>query len=455
MGEVAVARRAALDALLAFERGQPVDEALTRALARHLPADPRDRALATELAYGVIRRLRTLDFALNSVATRPVGRMQPPVRSILRLAAYQLLYLDRIPAHAAVHQAVAQARALGKGGVDRFVNAVLRGLQRNSRIPWPDAGRDPVRHLTVVHSHPEWMVRRWLDRLGFDETSALCAANNRRPELTLRVNRLRGDVEGQAAALRAAGAEVAPGRYLAGALRVRAQVAPDALPGYAEGAWTPQDEGSMLVAGVVDPQPGERILDACAAPGTKTTHLAELVADRGEVLALDADEARIDRIAGNARRLRLASIRWQHGDARQAASLVGPGWADRVLVDAPCTGLGTLARRPDLRWRKRPGDVDNLARLQREILEGVAPVVRPGGVLVYSTCTTEPEENQQVIRDFLEAHPEYRLEPVTPWVPQALEPAVEDEGWLQVWPHRHGIDGFFIARLRREGAEAR
>src|SRR5690606_34986061 len=278
MEDVAVARQAALAALLGCERGLAVDEALRRALARHDPVDPRDRALATELVYGVIRRRLSVDFALDAVATRPVGRMQPPVRAALRLAAYQLLYLDRIPAHAAVHQAVAQARAQAGRGAAGFANAVLRALLRTrSALPWPDPARDPIRYLTIVHSHPEWIVHRWLERLGFVETEALCAAGNRRPELTLRVNPLRETPAAAAAALRAAGAEVAPGRYLPGALRVRAQVAPDALPGYAEGAWTPQDEGSMLVAAVVDPQPGERVLDACAAPGTKTTHLAELL----------------------------------------------------------------------------------------------------------------------------------------------------------------------------------
>lgn len=456
MGDVAVARRAALDALLAFEQGRPVDQALAGALDRHLPADPRDRALAVELAYGVIRRLRALDFALNAAATRPVDRMQRPVRAVLRLAAYQLLYLDRIPAHAAVHQAVAQARAAAGPAAAGFVNAVLRSLlRRRERLAWPDARRQPARHLAVVHSHPDWIVERWLQRLGFDETAALCEANNRRPELTLRVNRLRSDPAAAAEALQAAGVEAAPGRYLDGALRVRSQVAPDALPGYAEGAWTPQDEGSMLVALVLDPQPGEKVLDACAAPGTKTTHLAEFMGDRGEILALDADEARLVRVAENVRRLRLASVRWRQGDARQAGSLVGAGWADRVLVDAPCTGLGTLARRPDLRWRRRPGDVAALAALQREILAGAAEAVRPGGVLVYSTCTTEPEENQEVVRSFLAEHPEFRTEPVTPWLPPALRPAVDAEGWVQLWPHRHGVDGFFIARMRREEVPAR
>ncbi|HEX6987868.1 MAG TPA: 16S rRNA (cytosine(967)-C(5))-methyltransferase RsmB [Bacillota bacterium] len=453
MGEVAVARRVALDALLDFEQGSAVDQALSRALSRHLPADPRDRALVTELVYGVVRRLRALDFALDAVATRPVARMEPPVRAILRLAVYQLLYLDRVPAHAVVHQAVDQARAVGKDRSAGFINAVLRALQRDrDRLAWPDRRREPVRYLCVAHSHPEWIVRRWLARLGFEETEALCAANNRRPELTLRVNRLRREPAAAADALAAAGAETSPGRLFADALRVHAQLAPDDLPGYAEGAWTPQDEGSMLAAVVLDPRPGERVLDACAAPGTKTTHLAERMDDRGDILALDADPARIDRIAANAGRLRLQSVRWRCGDARRAEELVGAAWADRALVDAPCTGLGTLARRPDLRWRKRPGDVGRLAALQREILAGVAPVVRPGGVLVYSTCTTEPEENEQVVRDFLSAHPDYRLEPVGPWLPEALRAEAGGEGWLQVWPHRHGVDGFFIARLRRQPA---
>ncbi|HEY8450023.1 MAG TPA: 16S rRNA (cytosine(967)-C(5))-methyltransferase RsmB, partial [Bacillota bacterium] len=338
-----------------------------------------------------------------------------------------------------------------------FVNGVLRAIARaRSTLPWPDPAQDPVRYLSVRHSHPEWLVRRYLERLGRAETEQLLEANNAAPALTLRVNRLRAEPEQVARALRGAGYQVEAGRYLPEALRVRAQTAPDRLPGFDEGWFTPQDEAAMLVTHVLDPAPGGRVVDACAAPGTKTTHIAEYMGDEGTVVALDVDPERLHRVDENARRLGLRSVRSQVGDARRAAQLLGVEWADRVLVDAPCSGLGTLARRPDLRWRKRPEDIPALAELQGQILDGCAPLVRPGGVLVYSTCTTEPEENEQVIAAFLERWPVFRPASGV-WdrikLPAGADLEAEGKG-LQLWPHRHGTDGFFIAKLERLDGEA-
>lgn len=451
MAAIAVGRHVALAALLAFRRGQRVDHALAAALSAEAPLAARDRALATELVYGTVRRLRTLDYVIGQFSSRPPERLDSTVLAALRLATYQILYLERIPAHAAVHQAVEQARLTSKQAA-AFTNAVLRALLRGrDNIDYPDPAEDPVRYLGIVHSHPDWLVRRYLQQFTFSEAAALCAANNENPDVVVRVNSMRSTTEQVTAKLRGVGVAVAPGRYLEQALRVRGQTAPDQLPGFVDGLFTPQDEASMLVARVLAPEPGDRILDACAAPGTKTTHLAELIADRGKIVALDADRRRLSQIAGAAARLRLSSVSCLHGDARQAPRLVGRETMHRVLVDAPCSGLGTLARRPDLRWRKRPPDIKQLAELQSQILAAAAATVLPGGVLVYSTCTTTHEENEAVVTAFIKNHPQFQLEPLAQYLPPGLQDVVDVDGaWVQLWPHRHGTDGFFIARMVKQ-----
>lgn len=445
-------RDAAFQALLAAETGSVyVDQALTRVL-RRAALSARERALATELAYGVARRQGTLDWALAHFSRRAPERLDPPVRVALRLGAYQLWYLDRIPAHAAVDESVRLVRRHGPAYAAGYVNAVLRAAGRRGfpHAAVPPRERDLAGHLALVHAHPRWLVDRWLARLGPEETERLLAANNRVPPLSARVNRLRAEPQAVAAALADRGVPVEPGRFVPEALRIGHGVQPAELEAFREGALTWQDESSMLAVHVLDPQPGELVVDVAAAPGGKSTHIAERMGDRGRVVACDVDRRRLAKVGEAARRLGLRCIERLALDGRRLPERLG-GRADRVLADVPCTGLGVIARRPDLRWRKAPGDVEALARLQRELLRAAAACLRPGGVLVYSTCTTEPEENQQVVEAFLaEAGGALVAEDLRPWLPAPLqdEPGTE-RGWIQLWPHRHGVDGFFIARLRR------
>lgn len=449
-------REAAFLALLAAEEGGVyVDQALDRILARsQLPE--RERGLATELAYGVARRLGSLDWALARFSRRPPERLDAPVRVAVRLGAYQLWHLDRIPAHAAVDESVELVRRHGPAYAAGFVNAVLRAAARVrwEELPLPPAAEDPAGHLAIAGAHPRWLVERWLARLGTEETAALLAANNRVPVLSARVNRLRAEPEALLRELERAGATVEPGRYLPEALRLGHGVHPAELTAFREGRLTWQDESSMLAVHVLDPQPGETVIDVAAAPGGKSTHIAERMGDRGRVIACDVDARRLRKLEENARRLGLHSIEPLALDGRRLGDRFA-GAADRVLADVPCTGLGVIARRPDLRWRKAPGDIRALAALQRELLASAAACLKPGGVLVYSTCTTEPEENQDVVAAFLrETDGEFAAEDLRPWLPPALrdEPGAA-EGWIQLWPHRHGVDGFFIARIRRRPAE--
>ena len=472
---VSPARAAALAVLDRVRRGgQFANDALDLEL-RRAPLSSLDRALATELAYGVLRRRGTIDYYLDQVAVRPTGRIDPPLLDVLRLGAYQILFLDRIPEHAAVSEAVSAARRLGEGQAS-FTNAVLRGLlRRRSELRLPSREADPVGYLAVAGSHPAWLVERWVSRYGLEEAEALCLLNNGPAPLCLRANTLRATAEQVREKLEAAGIRVRPGSLAPEALvvegkREKAEVrgaggeggeeesgarregsagGVESWPGFAEGLFYVQDESSMMVARALGPAPGMKVIDACAAPGGKTTHLAQLMGDRGTIVANDVSEPKLALIKENLTRLGVGSVQTALGDASELSGRFA-GWADAVLVDAPCSALGVAGRRPDVRWRVKPGDLAGLAAEQARIAGAASSCVRPGGVMVYSVCSLEPEEGPEVVRAFLDGHPDFRPESLAPWVGDALggEPGV-NEGRLHLMPQRHGSDGFFLARLRR------
>lgn len=447
------ARAVALQALKKIDaEGAYANLALDEALGRSR-LEPRDRALATELVYGVTRRRGTLDWAIGQVSSRPVAEMNPWVRNILRQAAYQLMYLTRIPRPAVTHEAVELAKRHGHQGVANFVNGVLRALIRKlPELRYPDPAADLAGYLALAESAPRWLVEAWLERFGPEEAQALLAAINAVPPLTVRANRLKIARADLAARLRGEGIEAAPTRWSPDGLvltGVSSATALDRLGLFQAGLFTVQDESSMLVAPVLAPQPGWTVLDVAAAPGGKATHLAELMGDRGRVIAVDIHPHKVDLIEASARRLGLRSVEAVCADGRRVGALFA-GRADAVLCDLPCSGLGTLARRPDARWRKRPEEIGALAAIQAEMLDAAAAAVAPGGVLVYSTCTIARAENEEMVDRFLASHPEFAPEGLAPFLPEGLrgEPGVA-EGRLQLLPHRHGTDGFFIARLRR------
>ncbi len=455
------ARAVALVVLERVRRGdQFVNDSLDLEL-RRAALSSLDRALATELCYGVLRRRGTIDYYLDQVSARPTGRIDPPLLDVLRLGAYQLLFLDRIPEHAAVSEAVAAARRLGEGQAS-FTNAVLRGLlRRRSELRLPSRETDPVRFLAAAGSHPTWLVERWVSRYGLEEAEALCRADNEPAPLSLRANTLKASGKQVSEVLGAAGIRVRSGSLAPEALVVEGQAkgvgdgksagGVESWPGFAEGLFYVQDESSMMVARALSPEPGMRVIDACAAPGGKTTHLAQLMRDQGTVVANDVSERKLALISENLARLGVRSVQTVLGDASALAGRFA-GWADAVLVDAPCSALGVAGRRPDVRWRVKPEDLAGLAAEQARILGSMAACVKPGGVMVYSVCSLEPEEGVGVIRAFLQGHPDFRPESLAPWVGEALdgEPGV-GEGRLHLMPQRHGSDGFFLARLRRSG----
>ena len=442
-------RRLAFAILERVAGGSYADRTLDAELQRQPTLDPRDRALVTELVYGVLRQQGRLDYALGRFCRQPLARLEHRVLLLLRLGAYQLLCLDRVPASAAVHTTVQLARQFGLERATGFINGVLRALVRGqAALTWPDAGREPLAFLEHALSLPRWLAERWLRELGAEEAGRLAAALLEPAPFTLRVNTLRTDRERYLQALAAAGHRGEPTRFAAEGVTLTARVAA-ALPGDQEGWYQVQDEASMLIARLLDPQPGERLLDACAAPGGKTTHLAALSGNRAAITALDLHPQRLRLVEQGAARLGCGGITTRAWDLTRPAPFLPPASFDGVLVDAPCSGLGVLRRNPEARWRLQPADIVVLAERQAMILQQAAQLVKPGGRLVYAVCTATPEETDRQVAAFLARHPEFRPQPLTTTLPAHWRELLDEHGCLRTWPHRHGLDGFFAARLAR------
>jgi 16S rRNA (cytosine967-C5)-methyltransferase len=420
-----------------FEENAYADQAL-HGEAQRLRLEPRDRALATRLAYGAVQRRDTLDHVIGTLAGRPVDKLEPAVLAALRLGVLQLAFLDRVPAHAAVADSVELAKRESRGGAG-LVNAVLRRAAREAR-PMVDAlpDRTPA-EAALRHSHPLWIAELWFEALGPEAARALMAAGNEPAEAAVRANTLRVDPADLARRLPVA---AHPAAGLPEGLVLDEPFDAFSSPLWAEGAFMPQSRAAMAVARVLDPQPREEVLDLCAAPGGKTTHLAALMRNKGRVVAVERHPRRADALRRTAARMGAASVEVRTADATEPQ-----GTFDRVLVDPPCSDLGTLAARPDARWRKDPATVERLAAQQADILEAAAGAVRPGGVVVYSTCTISPAENELRIADFLRHHRDFAVDDPPLGAPVWDHPSVPR--LIQTLPHRDGTDGFFIARLRR------
>jgi 16S rRNA (cytosine967-C5)-methyltransferase len=432
-----------------------------------------DARLATELALGILRQRSRLDAIVEPMTRRPWKRTPPLVRDVLRLGAYQLLFMHRIPDHAAVNESVELARRWATPGHAAMVNAILRRVAhergkrreagggreeaRGERPEVRDGKREagdeypPKADWPVVYSHPPWLVHYFLQHYPAEGVAALLEWNNRAPALMLRANRLRTTTEALAERLRSDGYEVAQvGRPTPESLTLAGTLGDLGSAGWlTEGLATVQDGAAQLIAHFLAPQPGDRIVDWCAAPGGKSTHLAELTDDSATVLALDVDADRLSQVAIQAERLGLKSIR-AHALRPELIEWLEKEPADAVLVDAPCTGLGTIQRHPDIRWRRRLKNLERSARLQLEILDAAARCVAPGGRLVYSTCTLGPIENEQVVEKFLARHPQFQRGAQAGGSYLAVvQPFLDDRGDLRTWPPEHGIDGFYAARLIR------
>lgn len=445
----------------------------------------RERALATELVYGVLRWQTKIDWIISAFSKIKIKKMELRVLVALRLGVYQLLFLKGIPDHAAINETVELLAGAGDKTTG-FVNAVLRMINTGrAGIAFPALKQEPVKYISVSFSHPEWLVARWIKRFGVKEAIELCQANLTVPPTTIRVNTLKTTRETLAEELSSMGYVVRETQFSPQGLVVGKGgdkggdkgglgkgVADDAgdykpITTLSDDRWYVQDEASQLVALLVAPRPGETVLDACAAPGGKATHMAELMENTGRVVAMERRGGRLNSLKMAARRLGTTIVEVVEGDttapldfqpsllpgppdAGNAPDLVGPGGFDAVLVDAPCTGLGVIGRNPDIKYKRTEEKIKKLAEVQQRFLRNLASYVRPGGRLVYSVCSFEPEETDEVVEGFLNDNEEFELEDASRFIPEGPGVVVDEDGFLRTYPNRHGMDGFFAVRLKRK-----
>jgi 16S rRNA (cytosine967-C5)-methyltransferase len=410
-----------------------------------------DRALLTELTYGTLRWRGRLDAHLAPLLRRPLEKTDPFLKNLLRLSLYQFIFLDRIPDYAAVNEAVELTKSRAGGKAGGFVNGVLRNFLREAKqVAKPDLKESPINAVAEYWSHPDWLVEKWLRYFSTTETEALLQANNQEAPLVLRTNLRHGTREGLLELFQSRNIQASPAPWSPQGITVQSKGRVENLPGFHEGNFQVQGEASQLVAYLLDPQPGERILDACAAPGGKTTQIAELMDDRGVVVATDVSAKGLKRLQENAIRLRLESIRAFQADLSKPLSRSLSQPFDRILIDAPCSGFGTLRSHPEIKWNRGEADIKRLSELQEKILVNAASNLKPGGVLVYSTCTLIDNENERVVKTFLQQQKEFVLDGATAYLPQPARSLVRDNYFMAL-PHKHNTDGFFAARMRKLG----
>jgi len=447
-GRPASPRELAMHVLTQVEQEGAYSNLLLNTALQKAALSKSDAGLATELIYGTISRLNTLDYFLDKYVNKGTRKLQPWVRALLRLSLYQIIYLDRIPDHAVVSEAVNLAKRRGHQGISGMVNGVLRNILRQKESLAIPADLPAAKRISLQHSHPEWLVERWISQYGPETAEAICAANNEPPAVSVRVNTTMISREELLKEMEGRGLQAAPSTLSPYGIVVKGAGNMALTDWYREGMISIQDESSMLVAEAVGPEPGMRVLDCCAAPGGKSAHMGELMKDQGSIVANDIHSHKGKLIADQAARLGLDCIRTVTGDALELPSRFEPASFDRILLDAPCSGLGVIRRKPDLKWGKTEEDIREIAALQSKLLDSVSALLRPGGVLVYSTCTIEPQENEGVVTSFVNRHPEFELDE-TGSLSRLKDNALVRGGGIQILPQHYHSDGFYIARLRR------
>jgi 16S rRNA (cytosine967-C5)-methyltransferase len=445
------ARELALDVLIRVDKDKSYSNLELNEALKRSRLEPVNAGLVTELVYGTIQRKATLDWILDQFLKQGISKLEIWVLDLLRMSLYQIWFLDRIPERAAIHEGVEIAKKRGHQGISGMVNGVLRNIVRQKSIIRFPEDQGAVKRIALEHSHPEWMVERWIELFGEQQAEEICKHNNIPPKVAIRVNTLRMTREQLLQAMLNEGIEAEPSPiHPAGIVIQRGNIAKSRW--FQEGFCTIQDESSMLVSQLLAPRAGSKVLDCCAAPGGKTTHLAELMGNDGSIIAADLHRHKIDLIRSNAERLGTGIIRPILLDARELhKKLNEEGGFDFILLDAPCSGLGVIRRKPDIKWTKTVRDINEIVRLQEAIIESAAQLVKPDGALVYSTCTIDPSENEQLIARFLEKHPDFSLDAEA--YKLLPEPIVQKAGFadrvgmIRILPHMYGSDGFFMARL--------
>jgi 16S rRNA (cytosine967-C5)-methyltransferase len=404
-----------------------------------------DKRFLTELTHGVVRWKTRLDFIIEQFCKNKFAMQDPNIRNAMRVALYQILFLSKIPHPAAVNEAVEFVKKIRGQKAANLVNAVLRNIIRNlNKLPTPDHETDPVQYLSIMYSHPSWMVKRWVDRYGLYETEQLLSANNERPTIVVRANTLKTTADELVKLFEERNIRNTRSKYLENFIKVGHLSGIYNLDLFEKGYFSVQDESSGLVVKLLDPKPGETVIDLCSAPGGKTTFIGELMKNQGKIIAVDKYEHRLNLVKQSCERLGVENVEFIPKDALE----VDIEQADKVLVDAPCSGLGVIQKKPDIKWQRELSDIRNLAKTQIELLEKASKLVKNGGVIVYSTCTIEPEENIEVVKEFLSRHPEFKIDDARNYLPSDI---VNGEGCMETYPHKHDMDGGFAVRLIKVG----
>ena len=458
------AREIALECLLTLSHGRTSIASVVDSAFGRYAIEGRERRFINGLVYGVIRWQKQLDWVLDQFIN-PRFQLDARHRNILRLGAFQLLHLDGVPAHAAIFETVQLATSQLRRNSGRktagFINAVLRSVQREgAALTYPSLDVNPTEHIALSLSYPTWLVQRWLQTRGVSWTLAFCRASNQRAPLALRVNTLLTKREEVCQSLAAIGIPATASKMAPDGVTLENR-AITAFDDAAEGTLKDilnrediyvQDESAMLVARLLSPENAAYVVDLCAAPGGKTTHLAHLMGNAGKVIAVDVSAEKIALLEKNCRRVGACNVKTEVLDATKA-DLRFMKTADAVLIDAPCSGFGTLRRHPDIRWNKTFEQVNALSQLQYNLLKNAAQHIKPGGILVYSTCSIEPIENEKIVQRFLADFPMWSIENAKDFLPDVLPSVITPQGFVQTFPHEHGVDGAFAARLRRGSAK--
>ena len=435
-------RELAYASLIAICKDHGYSNIVVSQTIRQHKMEDRDRRFYTELVYGTLRHLNYLDWIIRALSSRKLEKLDPVCLVILRLGLFQIFCLTKVPDSAACNESVKLALHHGNQGMSKFVNGLLRSsIRQRQQFVIPSLEDDALLHISLTYHQPRWLVKKWLHDYGQEDTIKACAYFEMVPDLCVRANTVKNSRDELLEKLRSRGLQVEKARYAVDGIYIKNIPGISEIPEIQDGSCLIQDEPSMLAVQILDPKLYETILDVCAAPGGKTTHIAALMKQTGQVYGCDIYEHKLKLIEDNARKLHLDNVRTM----LQNGCTIGSSYeekADRVLVDAPCSGLGVLKRKLDLRWRKQPLDLKTLPALQKRILDSASRCVKPGGVLVYSTCTMNDEENIGVIEDFLKNHPEFHADNAAAYC--AL---TKDGPFIQLLPQTDGMDGFFIARL--------
>lgn len=406
-----------------------------------------DESLIREMVYGVIENKLLIDWVIMQFSKVKIKKIAPIIKEILRIGVYQILFMDKIPDSAAVNESVKLAKKYGHKGSVGYVNAILRNISRNkSNLEFPKRNNDPVEYLSVKYSHPKWMVEKWLSDYGLSFTEELCIANNEKPKLNIRVNTLMISKLDLMEKLESKGFIVSEGKYAYDCIIIDNPVRITDTEEFKSGLFQIQDESSMLVAQIMDPSPGSLVIDVCSAPGGKTTHIAQKMQNEGKIIARDIHEHKLQLIEGNIKRLGIKIIELEKFNALDLdEKLIGK--ADYCLVDAPCSGLGLIRRKPDIKWNKEKDNLIEIAELQYEILMNSSMYVKNGGLLVYSTCTIQRDENIHLIRKFMENNNNFKLISFESLINNIELKKSATNGYIELYPNINNTDGFFIAKM--------